>query len=500
MISIAMRGAFFVLVGSFGLGCGAPARHATTQTTEAQLWSATASSSPPSSSAPPPALRVHVALPHTPDAPHATLVVGYYTRDEWQSLESGTSLRPIASFVSRAIARPVDIAASSAPVDIAFEVPPGEYLVAGFVDTRGDLFHAMLGSGAGTFFAAQSATVDATGRAAIELALRRAPVEEPHPCEGERVEAIELDAPEIAGTLGNDTHRRLCVILPASYASQPRRRYPVVYWYPGLMGDDTTPLGVRTVLDHAMAQTGREAIVVGVDTRTNVGSSYLTDSPRVGQWDHFSTVTVPRAIDTRFRTIATSAARAIAGHSTGGFNALSLAMHHPDVFGTVGASSPDALDIATWMLDDDGAHVRPLWLAWTRLEDTLGGAGQLLSYANEWSPDDHSHNGVRWPMDLATGVLDRDVWARWLAQSPITWLDDPQGLARARRLATRIYITSGREDDFDLFRPAERFDAALTSHGIDHVFAPTPFGHIGHRDERFGPLATFVLRSMTPAR
>jgi hypothetical protein len=51
----------------------------------------------------------------------------------------------------------------------------------------------------------------------------------------------------------------------------------------------------------------------------------------------------------------------------------------------------------------------------------------------------------------------------------------------------------------DLFRPAQRFDAALTAHGIAHEFVATLFGHIGHI-EQFEPLIAFALRSTDPMR
>jgi len=48
------------------------------------------------------------------------------------------------------------------------------------------------------------------------------------------------------------------------------------------------------------------------------------------------------AIDARFRTLATRAARGIGGKSSGGFGALVLAMRHPTLFSAVACHSGDA--------------------------------------------------------------------------------------------------------------------------------------------------------------
>jgi DNA-binding NarL/FixJ family response regulator len=46
------------------------------------------------------------------------------------------------------------------------------------------------------------------------------------------------------------------------------------------------------------------------------------------------------AIDARYRTIASPAARGLAGLSEGGYGALNIGLHHIDKFGTIEAMSP----------------------------------------------------------------------------------------------------------------------------------------------------------------
>jgi len=70
-------------------------------------------------------------------------------------------------------------------------------------------------------------------------------------------------------------------------------------------------------------------IVVAVDTSTRTGSTYLIDSPTSGNWDAFFAKRLIPYIDAHYRTLARGEGRAIVGHSTGGFNAVSYGMRHP---------------------------------------------------------------------------------------------------------------------------------------------------------------------------
>jgi hypothetical protein len=58
---------------------------------------------------------------------------------------------------------------------------------------------------------------------------------------GQRHQVVTVDAPEVAGSIANETARKACVVLPASYASARARRYPVIYDFPG-WGETGGPL------------------------------------------------------------------------------------------------------------------------------------------------------------------------------------------------------------------------------------------------------------------
>ena len=123
----------------------------------------------------------------------------------------------------------------------------------------------MFGGGAGNLIGASAPAVD--GKAAVKLDAIPAFGPPQEGCVGNRLELVRLQAPDVAGTIGNDVDRRLCVFLPPSYATDPTRRYPVVYLLPGFSSTDTAYLrgnqDVRAKVDALAASGGGEAIVVG---------------------------------------------------------------------------------------------------------------------------------------------------------------------------------------------------------------------------------------------
>ncbi len=311
-------------------------------------------------------------------------------------------------------------------------------------------------------------------------------------CDGEREELLELDAPETQRE-GDGGRRVACVLVPPSYASSTER-FPVVLVFPGYSGLATrgNVWRQRALFRAIGAELGAPAIVVGVATRTAEGSSYLQRSERFGDWDAFVVDRLLGELDARYRT---NQRRGAIGHSTGGWAAIALATRHPDRVQVAAASSPDALDLDAWMLDEGGA-VRAEWLAWMRAEHAMGGPGQFVSYGAAWSPDPAAPAGFLWPVDLRTGELAPEVYARWRAASPAADLTTDEGLARARALSGRLILTAGRTDEFGLFGPTERYVDALTAAGVETRWMPTELGHFGDDEARFAPLVRFLLTAL----
>lgn len=455
-----------------------------------------------------------MTVPGPLDAADRALIVTWMTAGEAEA--AAKAGRPGFDVVLRMVQRSVlvnDPDTGAKPgIPYVLPWPGGAAVPRAFLAPRTELFGSLFGSRSNSRLSAQGDPVAAGPARTVrrDLALvqpnvapREAPAEA---CAGPRFELRHIEAPHVAGRAKNETRRRLCVYLPPSYATAGKRRYPVIYLLPGLGGHESSGFrknrGLHELLDAASKEAvegaNREAIMVAVNTRTTTGSSYLVDSPLTGQWDRYLNRTVPAEIDAVYRTIPTGTARALAGQSTGGFNAVSFALVHPDRFGAVLASAPDGLDFESWLFDSSG-RVHPVWLAWTRLEDALGGRGQMSSYAADWSPDPSVPRGYRWPFDLAGARAIPAVWERWQAWDPARMIQQPSTLAAARaHLAGRLFIASAKDDEFLLHEPARRFSRLLDRLELKHTWRPMEGAHSRGFARRFAEGFRFLLSVLDP--
>ena len=126
-----------------------------------------------------------------------------------------------------------------------------------------------------------------------------------------------------AGSLGYE------VYLPDGYDTGTLR-YPVVYFLHGLPASSGA---FRTLgwLDDAMDAGAKQAILV----IPQGASGANTDPEYLGRWEIAIAKDVPRAVDRRYRTIASRDGRAIVGVSAGGYGAMHLALAHLSEFGAV---------------------------------------------------------------------------------------------------------------------------------------------------------------------
>ena len=156
---------------------------------------------------------------------------------------------------------------------------------------------------------------------------------------------IKIDAPSLTNNLvGEPTERTIYVYLPPSYGAS-EKKYPVVYYLPGY--GDSSVIGFRLPGDmDALIESGKvnEMIIVVAGGDSKMGGSFYVNSPVTGNWEDYIVKDVVSFVDGHFRTLRQAESRGITGHSMGGFGALNLAMHNPDVFGAVYSMSPGLFD------------------------------------------------------------------------------------------------------------------------------------------------------------
>ena len=230
-----------------------------------------------------------------------------------------------------------------------------------------------------------------------------------------------------SAALGGDLHYE--IYLPADYDASGRR-YPVIYFLHGLpAGGD----GYRTIgfVQRALDRTGHDAILV-VPQGARDGDSdpeYLDRGPGE-QWETAIAHELPRAVDARFRTIASRDGRALIGVSAGGYGAMHLALKHLPEFSVVESWSgyfhptdptgTRARDLGSSARNDDANVHRQARVVRSQLRRLptliafyVGNADARFEAENEQLNRELSRAGVDHIFRLYAGGHSQALWGRY---------------------------------------------------------------------------------------
>ena len=295
---------------------------------------------------------------------------------------------------------------------------------------------------------------------------------------------VKVPAPSLKGNLlGDPTEQGVAIYLPPSYESEPTRRYAVLYMLHGFTGSNktwTSNEGVNLpALMNDMIANGKvpEMIIVGPNGWNSYKGAFYTNSVVNGNWEDYIYRDVVQYIDSHFRTLARVESRGIAGHSMGGYGALTLAMKHPDVFGAVYALSPCCLGIEGDMSADN-----PAWLPTLRLTSreqlakppkSFGEFFQMafVALAAALSPNpSHAPLLVDLPYQERNGRVEKNepVYEKWRSKMPVYMVEDNKSnLLKLRG----IFFDYGQNEEFSHIKIAtQQFSKELSDRSIPHVF------------------------------
>jgi len=229
---------------------------------------------------------------------------------------------------------------------------------------------------------------------------------------------LTVTTSEVAGP------HRIRVFLPAGYAADPGRRWPVTYFLHGGPGTVDDAAGLPALRSDDMIT------VVPDGGRKSWYANWVMQNTALGaaDWETFHLEQIVPFIDANLRTIPDRAHRAVSGLSMGGSGALHYAQARPDLFGHVAALSGG--------LDFGMAEIRAAVLA---TELNLPGVWCAISSA---APGTCADYGPYVDSDAIFGspypIFDADrVWKAY----------DPAAPANLSRLAdTGITLYTGDND------------------------------------------------------
>lgn len=281
------------------------------------------------------------------------------------------------------------------------------------------------------------------------------------------LEQIKVHGAALEGNLeGDPSDRDVFVYLPASYASSPNKRYPVIYFLHGYgVG---APIYVNNVLqlpgaaDTAFASGTREAILVLPDAFTRYGGSMYSNSPTIGDWETFIAEDLVSYVDSHYRTLATRESRGLSGHSMGGYGTMRVGMRHPEVFGALYAMSSCCLLNEAPSQEASAAETARLTAG---IETYKAGTFEnaLEAQAAAWAPNPQSPHFFDFP--YVNGEAQPLVQGKWTANSQLVMVDQ---YVPALKQYKAIMLDVGDKDGLSVTNT--QLDAALTRLGVNHGY------------------------------
>jgi S-formylglutathione hydrolase FrmB len=265
---------------------------------------------------------------------------------------------------------------------------------------------------------------------------------------------------------------------------------PLVIYLPGWGGssEDVIAQGggwLSGAVDR-MSAAGLAIRVAVVDGRSRYGGSQYLNSAATGDYADYVAEEVTAAVEAR-HPIAKGAAfpRIIAGHSSGGYGALMLAMSRHAQFAGVVALSPDSDFETTHRPIVGQPSVRAVTR--TQVEAAMAPRGEarlpadglaclVMGLCANYAPVAGKHGRFEWLYD-DRGGWRADAWQRWLDL-------DPLHVVRLRADAfapgQRIYLDGAEHDEFGANIGARKIHEVLRERKAAVTFYESP-GHHGDR-------------------
>jgi S-formylglutathione hydrolase FrmB len=309
-----------------------------------------------------------------------------------------------------------------------------------------------------------------------------------------QLEVLEVQSVKLKGNpLGDATARRVAVIVPDGTRNDAP--LPLVIYLPGWGGSSEDVIGrgrggwLGLAVDQ-LASAGLTVRIAVVDARSRYGGSQFLNSAATGDYADYIADEVTPFVEARY-PVAKEAAfpRIIAGHSSGGYGALMLAMARQTQFAAVVALSPDSDFAVTHKPIVELPAVRAVKRA--ELDAATAPAGQarlptnglvlmVMGLCANYAPSAGKPGRFEWLYD-ERGGWRADAWQRWLDL-------DPLHVVRLRTGAfaptQRIYLDGAEHDEFGANIGARKIHEVLRERKSPVTFHEPPGRHSDHLAER----------------
>jgi enterochelin esterase family protein len=305
-----------------------------------------------------------------------------------------------------------------------------------------------------------------------------------------QVEALVVPGETLRGNpLGDPTERRAAVFSPPE--TRPDRPLPIVYFLPGWGGSSEDYLqgsgrAAFAGVVEKLASEGLAVRLVTVDGRTRWGGSQFLNSAALGNYADYVSEEIVRAVEGRY--VIAPGRRLIAGHSSGGYGALMLAMRKQLLFAGIVALSPDSDFAATHRRLVEQPNVRRVtrtaaesWMPPGKEQPEDGLVRLICGLCANYAPLGSKQPGrFAWLYD-DRGIWQPEVWQSWLEADPLTHIRKKREAFAATQ---RVYLDGAEHDEFLANIGARNMRDALRDRPSPVTFYESPGGHSDQLPER----------------
>jgi S-formylglutathione hydrolase len=311
------------------------------------------------------------------------------------------------------------------------------------------------------------------------------PAQTSGPAAGGTYSRIKIHGKSLEGNLSKEpVDRDVSVYLPASYQTQPNRRYPVVYLLHGYTNSDIGWFGPESrgsfangnTMTAAADRAAQDLILVMPNAYTIYQGSMFSNSVTTGDWEGFIAKDVVEYMDSHYRTIPQRAARGLAGHSMGGYGTVRIAAKYPQVFSSIYILSACCLT-ANLNPNPQGSAKAEALKGPEEAKGAERGLATLMAEAAAWSPNPQNPP-FYFDLPGKDGKLQPSVVAKWVANAPLAMID--QYVTSLKTL--KIGMDVGDKDT--LAASNRELNRVLTGYGIQTVFEVYDGDHTNHIVDR----------------
>ncbi len=420
------------------------------------------------------------------------------------------------------------------------ELPTGEYYVQAFLSVYttfnradGHTVSMHLNSGAGqdqweapgnVHSAVQKLTIDPTQRQTIQLTLDNViPPTEPlqegevlqqgNPQDTEWVKFVKIKSEKLSEFWGRPMYIGANVLLPAGYDSNTDRSYPALYMqghFPGRRapfgfaeGNPGRSRSEGFATYWASDQAPKMFVISIRDANPYYDTSYSVNSANLGPYGDAIMEELIPYLESEFRIIPEGWARATAGGSTGGWEALAMQVFYPEDFAGAWGWCPDAVDfnyhqIVNVYEDENAYYTKNEWHKIERPNARRfdGNIQSTVRQENhmELATGSKSRSGGQWAIweavygpvgkngcprpiwDPVTGEIDHETAAYWKTNYDLHEQLRSKWETLGPKLNGKIHIATGDMDSYYLDNAVYLMDEFLTNATNPRAGASVEYG------------------------